>query len=572
MEWLNLSVAGQATREPAGVTAETAEASSSVPPHVFPAADSGLQASAPASLVGADPIPTVVLMEDHEGAYYAWENAGLRDRILVHLDAHIDISWFHDQDPECLLSAGSLREIDRMLAESRGWNFAGVPKKDLLNIGNFIYPALEEGILKQFYWVLPDPMLDGPEGLKPVRKIFEALRRTNPEAVDSIHQSHGAVTAEICGRKVVACSLSQLPAISEPVLLDIDTDFLIIDQFDGYYPLADPSGAKPWIWPEELVERLAQAGLKTDFATIPYSVEGGYTPLAYKHLGDDLAAILRDPAQAADQRNLWALKKEATKQRLGGSSEQALELYREALELAPEDPSIHYQLSHLFQISHLRLGPGDEELARQHFRRAIELDPTYRTAFNNPGPNFEHFDEWGNARGQYERGLRLNPEDPHAHAGMGRVHAREKKWPEAIECFNTALKLGEDKEDVHLDLGRALAKLGEWEAATRHFHHLVDSDESEAIGHFWLGHALFETGRWTEAKEAYRSCLRLGVRAPIVHWRLGRLYLREGMYYKAYRRYRDAVRQYGWFSIRRLLSAPRGLFRRLVRSMRHAPA
>jgi len=414
--------------------------------------------------------------------------------------------------------------------------------------------------------VLPDPMLDGPEGLKQVEEIFEELREANPELIGSIQKSQGMVTAEICGRKAVACSLARRPPVSEPVLLDIDTDFLIIDRFTGHYPLAEPRGAKPWIWPQELIERLSHKGIRTELATIPYSVEGGYTPLAYKYLGDDLAALLRDPEEAGDRHGLMALKRKATEHRLGGSNGRALELFREALELAPQDPSI------LYQLARLGLGNGDEELARQHYRRALELDPTYRTAFNNPGATYEKYEHWGRAKGEYKKALRLNPKDPHAHAGIGRALAQEKKWPEAIDCFHTALKLGGDSEVIHLHLGRAQTKIGDWEGATTHFRHLVGSDESEAIGHFWLGHALFKTRRWAEAKEAYRACLRLGVRAPIVHWRLGRLYLRERMYYKAFRRYRDAARQYGWLTVGRLRNVSRGLFRRLVRSLGHATA
>jgi hypothetical protein len=48
----------------------------------------------------------------------------------------------------------------------------------------------------------------------------------------------------------------------------------------------------PWLWPHELVAYLAKQGVRTDLATITYSVQGGYAPLQWKYLGDELAVRL----------------------------------------------------------------------------------------------------------------------------------------------------------------------------------------------------------------------------------------------------------------------------------------
>ena len=50
-----------------------------------------------AALVGRDPIDNVVMMEDHDGAYYAWKQAGFSGRTLLHIDAHIDWAWIGDK-------------------------------------------------------------------------------------------------------------------------------------------------------------------------------------------------------------------------------------------------------------------------------------------------------------------------------------------------------------------------------------------------------------------------------------------------------------------------------------------
>ena len=50
-------------------------------------------------LIGVEPIDQIVMMENHDDAYYAWQKAGLRDRVLVHVDAHMDFGWIAERDP-----------------------------------------------------------------------------------------------------------------------------------------------------------------------------------------------------------------------------------------------------------------------------------------------------------------------------------------------------------------------------------------------------------------------------------------------------------------------------------------
>lgn len=513
--------------------------------------------------VGVDPVKQIVIMEDHDDAYYAWKRAGLKDRILLHLDAHMDLFWFYEKDPDRLLEAASRKELERMLAESPGWNLSRRTRKDLMHIGNFIYPAVKEGIVKEFYWGVPDRMVNRRRSLKQLRETFEELTETNPTEITNIQQLDRSVTAEICGCRATACALSELPHFSQSVLLDIDTDFFIIDRFSDCYPFADPGSARPWIWPLELVDRLKHTGVRTDFVTLAYSVEGGYTPLSFKYLGDDLAMILRDPVLHAGRRRLMALKREGALRRLDGLEHQALQQYQEALALAPEDPSIHYELAHLWQ------GHGDGEQATLHYRQACQLDPTYRTAYNNSGRTHEALRQWERARAQYETALRLDPHDPHAYSGIGRILTAQKKWHDAIEYLHKAVSLGEEDSDVHYYLGYVYTSLKRWGEALVQLQRLLTLKPLHARGHFWLGHICFETNRWGEAMQAYKACLRLGFGPPIVHWRLGRLYLRKRMFYKALRRYRLAVEQYLRLLVRSSRNALGIASERLWRRLRH---
>src|SRR5215469_17055969 len=86
--------------------------------------------------IGADPVDKVFLIENHDQAYYIWRDAGVRNRTLLHIDAHHDMSWADD--------------------------------KSTINIGNFICRALKEALIQEIFWIVPDPTFQDAKNQKPV--------------------------------------------------------------------------------------------------------------------------------------------------------------------------------------------------------------------------------------------------------------------------------------------------------------------------------------------------------------------------------------------------------------------
>ncbi len=74
--------------------------------------------------VGTDPVGRITKVENHDAAYHAWRDAGVRRRILIHIDAHHDMWWVSDPGE--------------------------------ITIANFISPALAEDIVREVFWVVPD--------------------------------------------------------------------------------------------------------------------------------------------------------------------------------------------------------------------------------------------------------------------------------------------------------------------------------------------------------------------------------------------------------------------------------
>ncbi len=372
--------------------------------------------------VGVDPIQQVHLMENHDGSYFLWRDSAFKNRILVHIDAHHDMWWFDDNRS--------------------------------LTIATFVCLALRERIVREVYWVVPDATWENPAGIKAIGSHLKEILRSYPGTPAEAQWEPRRVRTSVLGCPLVICSLDTLPSFSEDVLLDIDTDYLTIPRVS--YRTEDVLDPVPWRSPEQLTDILRSAAIRTDFVTIAYSVEGGYTPLAWKYLGDELALRLRRPDQKG-MAEAYLRMREGVVARLRGDTVQAENNFRAVGDRLGAAPYFH--------LAYLMAEAGRPDEGRRCYEQALTIDPSYRTAYAGPGiPLFraKHDDA---ARDAFSRATLLDPADAFPHVGLGWIAARRKRWAEAEKEFRAALALQPDLIDAHRGLGRALEKQGRFQEA-----------------------------------------------------------------------------------------------------------
>jgi tetratricopeptide (TPR) repeat protein len=355
-------------------------------------------------------------VENHDAAYGVWKAAGVRHRTLIHLDAHHDMHWVADP-----------RDI---------------------TIGNFIARALAEDLLDAVYWVVPDGTWTRA-GLRAVRRHLRALRRTYPTSGPLRHREP-FFEAELIGKRLIVCTLRNLPRLEQP-LLDIDVDYLIMPSASFS---ADQHGAIPWCWPSDLVRRLTAAGVSSDLTTIAYSVEGGYTPLQWKHLGDELSALLSAADCNDDRLAAMQLMGEGAMLESRGDRPAAERYFLEAAAKVTTFAAPWYRLSRL------EAGEGRTADARAHFDRAVTIDSSYYTAYDGGGFWAWQHSRWDEAERAFHAVLSRDPEHEFALTGLGLLAARRKRWDQAERFARAALARNDTLVDAHRVLGAALAGRG----------------------------------------------------------------------------------------------------------------
>ncbi|NIM59464.1 MAG: hypothetical protein GTO16_11065 [Candidatus Aminicenantes bacterium] len=252
-------------------------------------------------MVGKEPTERIFQIENHNLAFSVWQKERIRDRILIHIDSHLDFGWIPDKKLYKILLSNSLREENPLSSRKVHWYQHEKEIMKTVNTGNYLYPALKDGVIRELYWVVPDKIWDMPEERAIIKKIFRQILEKNPkEKAAPILSDENTMIATICGRKFTTCKLDNLPKIRESVLLDIDVDFFIVNSRLEEKAGITPPNKKPWMWPSELIALLKDKRIKTDCVTISYSVAEGFTPLEYKYLGDQVTSLLRNPNEITE--------------------------------------------------------------------------------------------------------------------------------------------------------------------------------------------------------------------------------------------------------------------------------
>lgn len=210
-----------------------------------------------------------------------------------------------------------------------------------------------------------------------------------------------------------------------------------------------------------------------------------------------------------------------------GDLEQAEILYRKALALAPNRPSVMRNLAVVFFqsgkfaearllcASLLEMDPDDAAAlvhlgncqlklnsaaeALDSYEKALKLRPDDADALNNRGNALRQLKRPEEALASYDRALAMKPGFADAHYNRGNALLELKRLGEALASYDRALALKPDNADALNGRGSALLELLRPEEAARCFERAIAVRPRQATAYCNLGVVLQEQGRWEEA-------------------------------------------------------------------------
>ncbi|HKA39088.1 MAG TPA: tetratricopeptide repeat protein [Burkholderiales bacterium] len=187
-----------------------------------------------------------------------------------------------------------------------------------------------------------------------------------------------------------------------------------------------------------------------------------------------------------------------------GDLEQAERLYREALALAPERPSVMNNLATVC----LALEKPSE--ARVLCERVLELNPHDETALLNLGNCHGRLGSARDALHWYDRALSINPRYGDALNNRGNALLELGRAGEALASFDSALAINPGHAEALNNRGNALQELGRAQEALASYDLALAAVPGYAEAHYNRGRTLLELKRAADALASFDRAL--GVR------------------------------------------------------------
>ena len=255
---------------------------------------------------------------------------------------------------------------------------------------------------------------------------------------------------------------------------------------------------------------------------------------------------------------------------LAGNPQAAVESYRKALKLNPDDAKLHYNLSLALDrvgdkaaeqeelksairldpnlsVAHNQLGllyMGDGRLpeAEKYFKNAIQIDPKYAEAQNNLGVLYSQQGKDSEAATLFQQAIQNDPTYVKAYVNLGLTMAKQGAFPQAAQQFQAALKVDPQNEGAYTALGMLQAKTGRGREAVDTFRKAIALAPNSADAHLNLGIALVDQYDRTGGFKEFSEAVRLNPTLAAAHYNLGRFYYESGKYDDAQRELEAACR------------------------------
>jgi len=166
--------------------------------------------------------------------------------------------------------------------------------------------------------------------------------------------------------------------------------------------------------------------------------------------------------------------------------------------------------------------------AEAALRRAIELEPEHRWAFNHLGFVLREQGRVGESIRMFERQIRISPPDPYAYRNLAAALAQEGRFDEADAVALEHERRTYERGAVYIDLACALNGKRDAARAKRYLDLAREAGVERSLMAQESAHYFLTLGDLPRAEEQYRMLAGFRPHDPVIALRLGTLYFQMG--------------------------------------------
>jgi tetratricopeptide (TPR) repeat protein len=224
------------------------------------------------------PQDDIHLFEEHSSTLPVWWARHESPRTVVYLDAHLDLQRTGDDTLTALKACTTLDEVRALESP----HHLEPSTRYAYGIENFLYAAHRLGLIDRLVWVAP-PHIPRHYSSELIDYVQQMDGISFDELTSFVKFGGNAIRGTLFGLDITICDYDELDSmdIGTQYYLDIDIDYFVHVPSD-----------RLWIDPAVVIDEvLAQLG-EPMLATISRAVSSGFTPLAFRYVGDYIHSLL----------------------------------------------------------------------------------------------------------------------------------------------------------------------------------------------------------------------------------------------------------------------------------------
>ncbi|HET9309505.1 MAG TPA: DUF3857 domain-containing protein [Candidatus Sulfotelmatobacter sp.] len=158
---------------------------------------------------------------------------------------------------------------------------------------------------------------------------------------------------------------------------------------------------------------------------------------------------------------------------------------------------------------------GNLPVAEALLKRATEIDPKNKYAWNNLGLVYFAQRQDDQAIAAFQKQIEVNPYDEFAYNNLGRVYWNDRKYDEAVKAFNKQLENNPLDKFAHANLGQMYAEWHKYDLAAPELEKATSLSPDSAELQVSLGDAYLNLGQDQKALAAFDHAVELNA-TPLV--------------------------------------------------------
>ena len=218
------------------------------------------------------------LFEEHSSVLPVWWARHESPRTVVYLDAHLDLQKTADDALTALKACTTLDEVRALEAP----HHLNPSTRYAYGIENFLYAAHRLGLIDRLVWVAP-PHIPRHYSSTLIDYVQQMDGISFDELTSFVKFGGNAMRGTLLGLDITICDYDDLTSleIDQNFYLDIDIDYFVNVPSD-----------RLWIDPAVVINEVQSQLGRPLVVTISRAVSSGFTPLAFRYVGDYIHSLL----------------------------------------------------------------------------------------------------------------------------------------------------------------------------------------------------------------------------------------------------------------------------------------